>query len=128
MVKKFTDNRKGPRRDEQYRRQAAPPAAGQDQRKAARRQQDDRRGSPFEVLITTTHGAHTVEDWLTENCRGESHLLFGDLDHKLENKKFKVIFELEADKEKFIRVFSRWMKRRVTPNFLSPRPKNQDRS
>ncbi len=102
----FSDNREGSRRDEQNRRRTAQPVADRDQRKADRRTKVDRRGVAFGVLISTTHGAETVEDWLDGHCRGEWHLLFEGLDDKLDKKKFKVIFNEEEDKNKFIHAFS----------------------
>ena len=42
-----------------------------------------------------------VEDWLEDHCDGNWSLMLEDLDERLERTTFRVIFELESDKQNF---------------------------
>ena len=102
----FDDNRGADRRDEEDRRkeEVAPEV---ERRSDDRRQSVERRGWPFGLILRTTESYTVIEEWLEDNTEGEWGFGLEDIDDALAQKSFKVMFEYEADKNKFIGSFSR---------------------
>ena len=102
----FDDNRDADRRGEEDRRKddVTPET---ERRGDDRRQSVERRGWPYGLILRTTESYTILEDWLEENTVGEWGFGLEDMDDALAQKSFKVMFELEADKNSFISSFSR---------------------
>lgn len=93
----FDDER---RADEDRRKENSPPSDD-------RRQAVDRRGWPFGLILRTTESFRVIEEWLEDNCTGEWGFGLEDMDDDLTQKSYKVMFKIEADKNKFVAQFSR---------------------
>ncbi|MBT3916993.1 MAG: hypothetical protein HN731_13450 [Rhodospirillaceae bacterium] len=102
----FDDNRSTKRRDNDRRKEEV--AAAEERRGADdRRRSTDRRGWPFGLILRTTESHRVIEEWLEDNCAGEWGMGLEDMDEKLAQKSFKVMFALESDKNSFVASFSK---------------------
>tara|TARA_B100000315_G_scaffold249276_2_gene280254 strand:+ start:3678 stop:4010 length:333 start_codon:yes stop_codon:yes gene_type:complete len=102
----FDDNRSTQRRDEDRRKEEIE-AAEERRQENDRRRSTDRRGWPFGLILRTTESFRVIEEWLEDNCAGEWGMGLEDMDEKLAQKSFKVMFALETDKNNFVENFSR---------------------
>jgi len=75
-----------------------------DRRSLADRRQGARRKLTCGVLYTTSGAVTEIEDWLEDNCQGDFSLGIEDMDDELIKKSLKILFELETDKQRFIKV------------------------
>jgi hypothetical protein len=105
----FDDNRDAERRESDDRRkeEIAPPEDRRMEPQRDRRQSTDRRGWPFGLILRTTESYRVIEEWLEDNCGGEYGFGLEDIDENLAQKSFKVMFELETDKNTFVSNFSK---------------------
>lgn len=61
----------------------------------------------FGVLFSTAGAVCDVEEWLEDNCAGEWSLAVEGIDENLIKKSLQIMFEIEADKLRFISEFAR---------------------
>jgi len=61
----------------------------------------------FGVLYSTAGAVADVEDWLDANCAGDWSLSIEGMDDNQIKKSLRIMFEVEAEKVRFINEFAR---------------------
>lgn len=62
----------------------------------------------YGLLLSTARTVASIEEWLEPNCEGDWNIVLDGIDEDvLGKKRLRIMFELEADKQKFIAEFRR---------------------
>lgn len=62
----------------------------------------------YGILLSTARSVASIEEWLEPNCEGDWTIVLDDLDDdNFGKKRLRIMFEFEADKQKFIAEFRR---------------------
>lgn len=61
----------------------------------------------YGVLLSTARPVTAIEDWLEPNCEGDWAIVLDEIADDFGKKRLRIMFELEADKQKFIEGFRR---------------------
>jgi len=62
---------------------------------------------PYGVMFSTQGAVQDVEAWLDMSCDGEWSLTIDGMDETLVKKSLKIMFELEADKSRFVNDYAK---------------------
>ena len=62
----------------------------------------------YGLLLSTVRTVASIEEWLDANCEGDWNIVLDGIDEdNFGKKRLRIMFELEADKRKFIADFRR---------------------
>ena len=91
------------RADEERRQSEESFEGGEKRQEPERRSGEERRGITYDFTCKTSGSIGIIEDWLDDNCEGEWKIILEGMDAGLVQKKLRVMFEYEEEREKFFK-------------------------